>query len=410
MGHFRWQLTTSESGRTVGPSKGGMFMQVLGAIWELSDKGDIGLPICTLAERVMKSILITFGGGRAAIGIAKALKESPNPPRILATDSEKFALQRAIADQRFIAPRGDEPLYIPFLKKIIERTGVGMLWPVHESEIMVVSQNRTELGARVFLPDSDTILAGQNKMESYRLFSKAGVPVPEAIVIHDRDDLKAAFDSLGPDLWIRFTAGAGGKGALPVSDYKRAENWIEFHQGWGKFAAARNIGGGRWTSESIWFKGDLIAMQGRHNTMADLASLTPSGITGFTRAKCWSSDLELVEISQKAIKALSPQPHGIFGVDMVSDEFRNLFVTEVNVGRFSSGGFAHYRSGRINPAYTVLQLAYGEDPLFDPPLLNPFPTNETMIMGYGHEAVFVNNEVIAEQVREFEHMLASLET
>ena len=35
MEHFRWQLTTSESGRTVAPSQDGVFMKALDSIWEI---------------------------------------------------------------------------------------------------------------------------------------------------------------------------------------------------------------------------------------------------------------------------------------------------------------------------------------------------------------------------------------
>ena len=38
MEHFRWQLTTSGSDRTVVPSQDDMFMKALDSIWEISVK------------------------------------------------------------------------------------------------------------------------------------------------------------------------------------------------------------------------------------------------------------------------------------------------------------------------------------------------------------------------------------
>ena len=283
-----------------------------------------------------------------------------------------------------------------------------MVWPVHESEILAITQSGKSLDAKTFLPDLATIIAGQDKIESYRRFAANGVRTPESVKIDDAGDLRAAFDSFGPEVWLRMTGGAGGKGALPVTEFDRAVNWIDFHDGWGKFQAARRIVGGRWTSESIWRDGELIAIQGRHNLLPDLSNLTPSGITGFTRAKTWIDNPALDDISIRAVKALADRPHGIFAVDLLDDEAGDFYVTEVNVGRFSSGGFSHYNVGSTNACHFVASIAFGEELPFDPPLMNPLPQNELMIAGYSHNPVHVLEQSVEEQVEMFQQELAKL--
>lgn len=122
----------------------------------------------------MRKVLVTFAGGRAVIGICKALRAGAEPPHIIGVDSDKYSVQRVLSDEHYLVPRGDHPLYIPALKRIIERTGAELLWPVHEAEIAAVVSHADDLPVRTFLPDAATIARGQDKQLSFELSRPPG--------------------------------------------------------------------------------------------------------------------------------------------------------------------------------------------------------------------------------------------
>ncbi|MBM3940549.1 MAG: hypothetical protein FJ318_06615 [SAR202 cluster bacterium] len=99
-------------------------------------------------------------------------------------------------------------------------------------------------------------------------------------MLHHPGDLRRAFTEIGPSLWIRATRGAGGKGSLPVDDFKTALRWIDLHNGWGEFMAARRLAETTVTLETVWRDGRLIAAQGRQRLFWEFAHLAPSGVTG----------------------------------------------------------------------------------------------------------------------------------
>lgn len=356
----------------------------------------------------MRKVLITYAGGRGSIGICRALKAGPEPPHIIGVDSDKYAVHRVVGEEHFIVPRGNDPLFVPVIKHLVERTGADFVWPVHETDIAAIVNHADQVPARTFLPDAQTIARGQDKFVSAELFKAAGLAVPETRRVGNESELRAAFADLGPDIWVRKTRGAGGKGSLPVSDYDRAMHWIGLHGGFEDFVAAKRIEGRRFKSESIWHRGKLIAMQSSESLALEFSSLTMSGITGIGRSERFATHPAIDDASQRAVYALTSSPHGIFATDMLVTEDNTPYVTEVNVGRFASGSFSHTITKNMNAPYLAYRLAHDEMPEFEPPLINPFPRNVVTIKGWLHEPSQVPASQIDREVAEYEALLAEL--
>lgn len=347
----------------------------------------------------MKRVLITFAGGTGGRGVAASLRAANESIHIIGVDAEKFSLQRSIADERFLVPKADEPDYLPILRQVVARTAPDLIWPTHDAEVAMVASD-PELARLAFLPAFSVIELCQDKARAADVFRSAGVPIPDSRVITNEHDLKMAFEVFGSDIWIRMARGAGGKGATPVSDLETARMWIDLHAGWGRFTAAPNIRGSRLNCETVWYEGELVAAQGNDYVMAELGSLTRSGITGVSRANQWNGDADLVEIARQAVLAATPQPHGIFSVDTLRDADGNLFVTEINAGRFSNGGITHSLMHGINISHEVVKLALQDLSATSFPLINPMPTNYLMIRGIDLEQF----EVPCEEVDAPEHL------
>lgn len=350
----------------------------------------------------MKRVIVTFAGGRLAAGLCRALKASPEPFYIIGVDAHKFQLHRARVDEKHLVPRAKDDDYIPVLRSIIEDAGADLLWVNHESEIAVITKRAHALGIATFLPSHKTVALCQDKMASYRRFKDSGIPVPESLLILDEADLSHAFRQMGNNLWLRAIKGTGGKGSLPVSDFDAAKKWIDFHHGWGHFMAAQRLTEQTVTWESIWNRGKLVAAQGRQRLYWEFPSLTPSGVTGIGGAHRWVADPLVDRTALQAIKATDQEPHGIFSVDMTYDWQGLPMVTEINCGRFMSGGIIYHVTSEHNLAHIAVRVALGEMPPLASPLLNPLPQDVVLVHGMDMEPVLMD-------MKEVDHCLETLE-
>lgn len=337
----------------------------------------------------MKTVVLTHAGGRLGLGMSRGLKAASEDVCVVAADSGKYDLYRAIGDQKVQIPKANEPSYVPVIKDIIREKRPDFFWPAHDGEIAVIAAE-PELKEITFLPPADMVRICQSKTESHAYFGAAGVPVPKSVPISNERDLARAFEELGGDIWIRAIKGAGGRGSLPVTDFNTAKLWIDFHRGWGNFQAAERLPGHRLAWESVWFEGELVFCQGVLPEAIGFSNLTLSGITGIPALNRWVDDPVMTEMGQAAIHAVHDRPHGIMTVDMTVHADGKPRVTEINIGRFGSGGVVNSRVLGFNLPHLIMQLAVGDEPDLSLPSINAFPPDWWIILGFSVEPVEVH--------------------
>jgi carbamoyl-phosphate synthase large subunit len=339
---------------------------------------------------LVKRVIVSHSGSRIGIGFCKTLKAAPEPIHVIGIDSDKYHIQRSVADEIHLVPRAKDEDFIPVVRQIAQETGADFLWVQHEAEIAIVSEHAPTLGIRTFLPKWDTVIICQDKMATYDLMNNAGVTVPPSLFLSSPEDLRRAFREIGQPLWLRAIHGAGGRGSLPVTDEDSAFRWIDMQRGWGRFMAAKRLQDGMASWECIWRNGRLLAAQGRKRLYWEFSHLTPSGVTGVGGAHQWINDPVVDDTGLRAIKAIDSEPNGVFSVDMVYDEHGRPNVTEINVGRFMSGGAIYYdRNSKTNFPYLAVQAGMDEVSHLREPLLNPLPRGSVLIHGMDTEPVLV---------------------
>lgn len=302
------------------------------------------------------SILVTGCGGAASTGFIRSLREAPERFRIIGIDCDKYHLLRSEADESLLSPSANDPLYIDFLNYIIEEKGITLLFAQPDQEVFKISENRGKIKAKTFLPDHRTVEICQDKYESYLIWKRAGVRVPETILIKEESDIERAFKDLGSPLWVRARRGAFGKGSILCSTSGEVKVWVEMKRGWGEYLCARYLPGRMLTHQSIWYEGEMIVCQGRGREYWEFANRSPSGVTGITGCGWTVSEPALDEIAISAIKAVDPMPHGIFGVDCTCDGEGFPNPTEINIGRFFTTHHFFTRAG-LNMPYIYVKLA-----------------------------------------------------
>ena len=329
----------------------------------------------------IKRILFTGAGGSPATNFIRSLRKAPKPFYLIGVDCDKYCLQRAEVDERYLVPNANEKDYIPMLKEIVRETSPNFLFSQVDVEIAVISAHREELGIKTFLPESETVKICQNKFLSYKKWKEAGIKIPKTMLIDNREDLKKAFLKMGDKIWIRDIKGAFGKGSLPVTDYKQAEVWIDLNRGWGNYTAAECLEADSMvTWQSIWKDGELIVAQSRKRIYWEFANRAPSGVTGLTGAGITVADSEVDEIAQKSIFAIDKKPQGIFSVDMTYDKEGTPNPTEINIGRFFTTHLFFTEAG-LNMPYIFIKIAFDEEYPRPSKKINPLPSNLVWIRG-----------------------------
>lgn len=342
-----------------------------------------------------------------AVGFTRGLKAAPEQVQVVGVDANQYGLQRAETDFKYLVPWARESAYFDVLNDIIDGTGVDLVTVQLEAELAPISANRSLLNAPVFLPRHETILACDSKWDSYEKFVKAGVPVPCSILINSEADLKRAFDELGPTVWLRALTGTGGKGSLPASSFEEGRAWIDMWRGWGNFMAAELLSKETVSWESVWSNGKLVAAQLRKRLYWEFSNLTVSGVTGITGASETATEPGSQRVAHEAVMAIDPEPHGIMGVDLAFDRDGNPKVTEINAGRFMSGGVILFAQSGFNFPYVAAKTGMGETVDGSMKMTNPFPDGMVCVRGLDIEPVITTRSVINSTAQYMKNGLAA---
>jgi carbamoyl-phosphate synthase large subunit len=259
----------------------------------------------------------------------------------------------------------------------------------NDVEVRAVSRLRDQveaLGVKHYLPAAETVENCVDKEKSYRIWQRAGLPVPKTMLLQSPGDLQKAFDLYGETIWVRAIEGAGGSGALPASNYDFAKVWIDRYNGWGEFTASELLTKDTVTWLSIWYHGEIVVAQSRRRLSWNFGNRTLSGVTGITGVGETYSDESVDRISQEAVLTIDSTPHGIFAVDMTYDKSGIPNPTEINIGRFFTTHYFFTKAG-LNMPKIYCDIAL--DGIF-PSLqkrINPLPDGLIWIRGMDVEPV-----------------------
>lgn len=326
-----------------------------------------------------KKIVVTGAGSAQSNATINCLLMADGGEEIIGPGADPVDLMFCRAHRRYLVPHARRPDHKSALLKLLEIERPDMIHFQHDLEVYKALQFRDEieaLGVKMLVPDFETVDTCVHKYKSWVKFKKAGVKVPENIEIDSRADLQRALRELGDKdgkIWIRAKSiGNGGKGSLAVSDYEEAEKWVDRNNGWGEFVAAELLTDRTITWLSMWVNGKLIVAQGRRRHSWAYSAMSPSGVTGITKVCETTSDPMVDEIAVRSIKAIVPEPHGIFGVDMTYDRDGVPNPTEINVSRFFTTIQFFAEAGLNMPAILKDIVLYDKYPNLEKPV-NPLP-------------------------------------
>ena len=317
----------------------------------------------------MYKIVVMGAGSAQSNGVINCLRKDKEENYIIGMGSDKYDLRLCKAHKKYLVPHSTKENYKEVLLEILKKEKPDMIHFQHDMELFIAMMFRKEiedLGVKMLIPNNETIDTCVFKYKSWEKFKAAGLIVPNNLIINNESNLKNAFEKLGNEegmIWLRsISIGGGGKGSLPTNDYETALDWINSNNGWGTFSAAEMLTKNTVTWLSIWYQGELIVCQGRKRKSWAHSALSPSGVTGVTKIGETISSAQVDEIAEKACKAVSNKPHGVYGVDLTYDKNGIPNPTEINIGRFFTTVQFFAEAGLNMPLILKNLCLYGKKP------------------------------------------------
>ena len=319
----------------------------------------------------MKRILCTGAGGPAGINFIKSLALAPEKTKVVGTEASIYYFNTIPTKRKYLVLDANDSNYIDRLNEIIRKERIDFLHAQTDVEVEVVSKNRENLEAPVFLPSKTAVRICQDKLESAKVWKKKNVPVAKTIVIRQKQDIDKAFEELGSPIWIRATHGAGGRGSTPASNKETAISWINYWRArnvdW-EFIAQEHLPGRNIAFHSLWKEGKLVLSMARERLEYIYPYLSPSGIMGTPAVQKTVHDDKVNKIGTEAVLAVDSSFNGIASVDLKENTEGIPCVTEINPGRmFTTSFFFSYASKvlfndyRANIPYLYTKLAFREN-------------------------------------------------
>lgn len=336
----------------------------------------------------MKRLLVGGAGGTPSNNFIQSIRKSEKL-FIIGMTSDPYDLCKADVEKRHLVPYATETDYYYILKEIIEEDKPEFIHVQNDFEVLSISKFRNKLkkmNVITCLPNHKSVEICIDKLKSWEIWEKSGIKVPKTLMIHDKNDLKEAYEKFGDFIWIRSTKGAAGKGSLKSSNLDFAKSWIDYFDGWGHFMAAEYLSPTSVTWMSLWNKGKLIVAQGRERINWSFGNRSISGVTGITGTGITVDDPFVDEIAQKSILSIDSAPHGIWSVDMTYDKNGVPNPTEINIGRFFTTSLFFTKMG-LNMPHIFLKIAFNEELPQISKKINPLPPGYAWIRGMDTEPV-----------------------
>lgn len=293
-----------------------------------------------------KTILVTGCGGTPSLNVAWCLRYQGDNYRIIGVDCDPYHIFLTKEfDRKYLVPRADNSEYIKVLNRIIGKEKVELVHAQPDVEVGVISSNREEVDARVFLPADDVVTLCHNKFDLINTLHRFGIPCAQSFLIKTEGDLDEAFDALDSKVWLRLIKGAGGRGSLPVENITLAKHWIDYWDGWGRFSAEEYLPGRNLAWQGVFNNGKLLGSIAWERIRYIIRHVSPSGITGTPSVAKLVNDEQVHKIGMQTVTAISKKPNGVFGVDMRENTEGIPCVTEINPGRFFTPSFMYAKAG-----------------------------------------------------------------
>jgi len=319
-------------------------------------------------RQVARRLLVLGAGTAAAENLLASLRHGDPALVVLGAHDDRFILRHSAVDERVLVPDARSAGFVRALRRLARDRRVDLVLPTSDIHVRALSDGRSQLAGKVFLPSRGTVDLCRDKQALIRVLRRRGIPAPETHPVAGRRSIDEIFERLGGKgpLFCRPRSGTCSRGAASVSGPEQAWSWIriwETMQGVPatSFTLAEYLPGRQIACQSVWRRGRMILA----NTFERVAYFgvdnIPSGVTSLASLAKTVVEPGVVDLCRQAIRAASRGASGAFSVDVKEDAHGRPQVTEINAGRLFLGMTAFDRVMKHNMSLAWVRLGLGEN-------------------------------------------------
>ena len=330
----------------------------------------------------MKRILITGIGGLTPRSIATIIRENHPDYEIIGCDIEKKAMGffmkakdgRNLVDEHYIAPRCKDPMYFPWIEKLVKERSIDYAFVQPEVEIVEWAGYYEKYGrypCPVFMGCKSLSESLRDKAIMSELL-KGTDYIPKTIKVTQNDPrFEEVEREIGFPCWIRATEGTGGLGSLKLENLSSYESWLFINSAIPEFTVSEFLPGRHLANQMLYYNGEYIKGAALECAEYVMANTAPSHVTGNTHFGRFLNEDRINEFCDNCIKyleiKLSVSAHGILSFDLKEDKDGNLKVTEVNIRHMAyTGVMAHVGFDLIEDTIRIMEDGSAKNVLRDP--------------------------------------------
>jgi carbamoylphosphate synthase large subunit len=314
-----------------------------------------------------RRLLVMAAGTGACNNLVRSLRAGAAGVYIVGCNEDRFTLKQSGADRLYLIPPVTAAEFESALLWLLDHEKIDLVIPSGDGDVLALSRLRDKLGSRCFLPNAQVIGLCQDKLELTRRLAARKVPVPATYAVTGLDEVGAIFKQLGRPrpIWCRVRAGSRSLGAAPVNTVRQARAWIRYWEEMrgipaDRFTLSEYLPGRDFMCMSLWRDGRMVLVTTFEKLSYFGGESHPSGTSSLSSLAKTIIDDRLVEISRRAIRAISPKASGAFSIDLKENAEGVPCITEINAGRFFIGMTAFDLVSKHNVSTTYVSLALGE--------------------------------------------------
>ena len=316
------------------------------------------------------TVLISTAGGGGTNNLMRSIRASKyDDVTIIGTDADEVLLQKSKADHNYVVPYGDDPDYVDAINRIIAEHDVDAFIPQHETEVWHVAKERSNINAKVLLPETGSVHHLLDKYQLQKDLSDKGYPVPETVSL-EHSSISEAFETLsdGEPLWCRTRYGSSSMEARPVRSPEQAKEWIQYwvensSKSFEDFTLTEFLPGEDYQIFTLWEDGELVIGKGCDRQRYFFGQDHTGASTPLVSQLVDKPKLH--QIAESVISEFAPKATGNLGVDFKVSKSGTPKITEINVGKFVMVNDFFNLTGEYNMAELFLDIAAGNSPTLE---------------------------------------------
>lgn len=312
-------------------------------------------------------LLVTSSGAGGSNNLIRSLGAGDPSLVVIGCHDDRFVLKCSSADRNYLIPPPGHPGRAAALRHVVRGERIDLVIPTTDGDVEALSRLRGKLGDHLFLPRPGVIALCQDKYRLAKFLRGRGVPVPATFPVTDLNRIGGIFRRFARSrrLWCRIKKGSGSIGAIPVKNPAQARGWVTYWKEMrgvpaGSFILSEFLPGRDFGCQSLWKDGQLVLAKTYERLSYLGTGSNPSQVSSVAALAKTIADRRVVQICERAVRALDRKASGIFSIDLREDARGVPCITEINAGRFSSATNIFDLAGKYNMAVAYVYLALGE--------------------------------------------------